>query len=103
LKAAFALVQMAEAMPSATPAQERLRSATLEFAKAHAARLQQVPEVDVNSAAYIAELGRAQVHQASLTARARLEMLAREVPEVAALLSERDDLAAEVDELRRRE
>ncbi len=97
LKSGIEALKKAEALPHATKAQKVIRDATLARLRPHVARLQEgLPTVTPTAK----ELGGYHFKLVSSARRERLELLARNNPEIAELLQERDALAAEVEKLK---
>lgn len=89
LKASLALLQQTESLPTRNPAEEAIRAAKLNLIRAHVFRLQQglpVIAIDPN------ELAKASARSAAILKAQRLELLARENPEIRELLAEVDRL-----------
>ncbi len=91
LTVAFALLQEAENMPTRNPSEVRARETRLRQIRSHVFQLQQgVPRIVVDANGYAASAKR----HAEVLKEQRLELMAREHPEVRELLAELAKLKA---------
>lgn len=100
LAAALKLLHAANALPTRTRADQKAKAIAVAHAQRHFARLQNVPSLPASAHA---EMGAQHVRQVASMRRERMDILARQNPEVADFLAEFDAMkkaSAEVEKLR---